>query len=108
MFVTSPYLEQDLPNTVSKLQADRKEKIIAVKKFKGMIAQRNEESLHIQVKCLYYIISTLKCINCSPTLMPYISIEQVPTDDISTSSSKSQQSTSQLATTGMSQDVSQY
>ena len=49
MFVTSPYLEQDLPNTVSKLQADRKEKIIAVKKFKGMIAQMNEESLHIQV-----------------------------------------------------------
>ena len=107
MFVTSPYLEQDLPNTVSKLQADRKEKIITVKKFKGIVAQRNEESLHIQVKCLYYIISTLKCINCSPTPMAYISIEQVPTDDLSTSS-KSQQSTSQLATTTMSQDVSQH
>ena len=107
MFVTSPYLEQDLPNVVSKLQADRKEKIITVRKLKGMIAQRNEESLHIQVKCLYYIISTLKCINCSPTPMAYICIEQVPTDDLSTSS-KSQQSTSQLATTTMSQDVSQY
>ena len=107
MFVTSPYLDQDLPNTMSKLQADRKEKIIAVKKFKGMITQMNEASLHIQVKCLYYIISTLKCINCSPTPMAYISIEQVPTDDLSTSS-KSQQSTSQLATTTMSQDVSQH
>ena len=39
--------------------------------------------------------------------MAYISIEQVPTDDLSTSS-KSQQSTSQLATTTMSQDVSQH
>ena len=37
---------------MSKLQADRKEKAIAVQKFTGMIAQMNEEieSLHIQVK----------------------------------------------------------
>ena len=92
---------------MSKLQADMKEKDIAIIKLKGMIAQMNEESLHIQVKCLHYIISTLKSINCSPTPMAYISIEQVPTDDLSTSS-KSQQSTSQLATTTMSQDVSQH
>ena len=41
------------------------------------------------------------------TPLPYISIEQVPTDAPSTSS-KSQQSTLQFATTEMSQDVSQH
>ena len=40
--------------------------------------------------------------------MPIIFIEQVPTDALSTSSKSQQKSTSQLATTTMSQDVSQH
>ena len=49
----------------------------------------------------------MKCINYLSAPMPIIFIEQVPTDVLSTSS-KSQQSASWLATTTMSQDVSQH